>query len=104
MFDLVEPLDALSRSKWLRDAVSSRWSQEHCRTRDGHDDGEPTQEHWIDGLKVQKTEIPGVDLEQPESINALFQEQAVERSRAGGDQQRNGGYWNQPTVNLACLP
>ena len=104
MFDLVEPLDALSRSKWLRDAVSSRWSQEHRCTRDCDDDGEPTQDHWVDGLKVQKTEIPGVDLEQPEGINALLQEQAVERSRAGGDQQRQSRYWNQPTVNLACLP
>ena len=78
MFDLVAPLDALSRSKWLTDAVSSRWSEEHRCTRNCDDDGEPTQEHWIDGLKVQKTEIPGVDLEQPESINVLFQEQAVD--------------------------
>ena len=62
----------------------------------------PTQEHRIEGLKIQNTEFSRVDLEQPESVNALLQKQAVERSRGGGDQQRNGGYWNQPTVNLAC--
>ena len=59
---------------------------------------------WIDELKIQNAKIPGVDLEQPEGINVLLHEQAVERSRAGGDQQRNSGDWNQPTVNLACLP
>ena len=32
--------------------VSSGWSQEHRCTRDCDDDGEPTQEHRIDGLKI----------------------------------------------------
>ena len=66
--------------------MSSRWPQEYRCTRDCDDDGEPTQDHWIEGLKVQNTKVPGVDLEQPEGINVLLQEQAVERSRAGGDQ------------------
>ena len=58
-----------------------------------HDNGDRIQEHWIDGLKVQNTKILRVDLEQPEGINVLLQEQAVERSRAGGDQQRKSGDW-----------
>jgi hypothetical protein len=84
--------------------VSSRWSQEHHSTRHCDDHGKHTQEHWVDGLKIQNTKVPRVDLEQLGGINLLLQEQAVERSRAGGDQQRKSGYWNQPTVNLACSP
>ena len=77
--------------------------EHHC-TRDCDDDGEPTQEHWVDGLKVQNTKVAGVDLEQPEGINVVLQKQAVKRSRTGCDQQRKSGEWNQPTVNLACSP
>ena len=56
--------------------LSSRWSQEPRCTRHFDDDVEHTQEHWAEGLKVQNTKVSGVDLEQPEGINVLLQEQA----------------------------
>ena len=46
-------------------------------------DGERTQERGIQGLKVQNTKGPGVDLEQPEGILFLLQKQAAEKSCAG---------------------
>ena len=74
----------------------------HRCTPQSDDDGERAQEHWVERLEIQNTKVSGVDLKQPEDINLLLQEHAVERSSAGGDQQRESRKGNKPTVNLSC--
>ena len=99
-----KPLFSLA-TEWsdcTADAGSSRWLQEHRRTRNSDDAGEHSYEHWINRLKIQNTKVHGVNFEQPEGINFLLLEPVDQRPRAECDQQCESGNWNKPTMNFLC--
>ena len=53
------------------------WPEQHRQPRHGHNNGESSQQDWVHGLKVEPSELSCVQLQQPESINVLLQQQAV---------------------------
>ena len=56
------------------------WPEQHRQPRYGHNNGEGSQQDWVQGLKVEPAELACVQLEQPEGINVLFQQEAVSAS------------------------
>ena len=56
------------------------WPEQHRQPRRGHNNGETSQQDWVHGLKVEPAEPSGVQLEQPEGINVVLQQQAVQRA------------------------
>ena len=56
-----------------------------------HNQGEHPEQQRVVGLKINGTELAGVELEQPEGIDAALQQQAVEGATDRRQQQRCGG-------------
>ena len=61
------------------------WPEQHRQPRHGHNNGETPQQDWVHGLKVEPAELSCVQLEQPEGINVLLQQQAVKGAGSSGD-------------------
>ncbi len=78
---------------------STAWPQQHRQPRYGHNNREPSQQDGVDGLQVQPAELACVQLKQPEGINVLLQQQAVQGAGSGCDQQRCSRDWHQPAMN-----
>ena len=80
------------------------WSEQHRQPRYGENNGQSSQQDWVDGLKIEPAELSCVQLEQPEGINVLLQQQAVEGASSCGDQQWCGGDRYQPAMDAPSLP
>ena len=86
----VAPAAALVRNEavgLISTPCRAGWPEQHRQPRHGHNNGESSQQDWVDGLKVEPAELSCVQLEQPEGINVLLQQQAVEGAGSCGDQQ-----------------
>ena len=68
--------------------------EQHHQPRHGHNNGESSKQDWVHGLKIEPAELPCVQLEQPEGINVLLQQQAVDGAGSCGDQQWCCGDWH----------
>ena len=79
------------------------WLEQHRHPRHGHNHGECSQQHRVDGLQVEPAELSRVQFEQPEGINVLLQQQAVEGAGSSGDQQRRSGDRHQPAMDAPRL-
>ena len=84
--------------------IRAGWPEQHRQPRYGHNNGEGSQQDWVQGLKVEPAELACVQLEQPEGINVLFQQEAVEGAGSSGDQQRCCGDRRQLAMAAPRLP
>ena len=75
------------------------WPEQHRQPRYGENNGQSSQQDWVDGLKIEPAELSCVQFEQPEGINVLFQQQAVKGAGSSGDQQRRSGDRHEPAMN-----
>ena len=74
---------ALARSEvvgLISSPCRAGWPEQHRQPRHGHNNGESSQQDWVHGLKIEPAELSCVQLEQPEGINVLLQQKAVEGS------------------------
>ena len=62
------------------------WPEQHRHSRHGHNNGECSQQDWVDGLQVEPAELSRVQFEQPEGVNVLLKQQAVQGAGPSGDQ------------------
>ena len=102
----VAPAAALVRNEavgLISTPCRAGWPEQHRQPRHGHNNGESSQQDWVDGLKVEPAELSCVQLEQPEGINVLLQQQAVDGAGSCGDQQWCCGDRHQPAMNAPCL-
>jgi len=84
----VAPAAALARSEdvgVISPSFCAGWPEQHRQPRYGHNNGETPQQDWVHRLKVEPSELSCVQFEQPEGINVLFQQQAVEGAGSSGD-------------------
>ena len=77
----------------------SCWPEQHRQPRHSHNNGETPQQDWVHGLQVEPAELSCMQLEQPEGINVLLQQQAVEGAGSSSDQQRCCGDRHQPAMD-----
>ena len=77
--------------------------QQHGEPRSSHHDGECSKQDGIHRLEIDPAELACVQLEQPEGVNPLLQQQAVEGTCTGCDQERQGRDRDEPAMKLACL-
>ena len=80
-----------------------RRPDQHHEPGDRHHNGEHPKHHRIDRLQVDRPEVAGVDLQQPEGVNVLLQQQAVQGSSSGRQQQRCCGDRHQPAVQATSM-
>ena len=86
----VAPAAVLARSEVvgvISTPFRSGWPEQHRQPRHGHNNRESSQQDWVHGLKIEPAELSCVQLEQPEGINVLLQQQAVEGAGACCNQQ-----------------
>ena len=95
--------DLHSRKIFFKECSSPRGPEEHDNARASDDDGENSKQDRVNGLEVEPAELSGVDFEQPESINALLQQQAIKRATACSEQKRHSSKGHQPPVDASCL-
>ena len=77
-------------------------SEEHCNARDAYKDCENPKDDWVKGLKVEPSKLSGMNPEQPESIDVLLKQQAVERTCSRSDQQGSCCNGHHPSVDSTC--
>ena len=86
----VAPAAALARSEAvgvISTPCRTGGPEQNRQPRHGHNNGESSQQDWVHGLEIEPAELSCVQLEQPESINVLLQQQAVEGAGSCSDQQ-----------------
>jgi hypothetical protein len=74
-------------------------SEKQCNSRDAYKDCENPKHDWVKGLKVEPSELSGMNPEQPESIDVLLKQQAVERTCSSSDQQGSCCNGHHPSVD-----
>ena len=61
-------------------------SEEHCNARNAYNYRESPQHDWVKGLKVEPSKLSGMNPEQPESIDVLLKQEAIQRTCSSSDQ------------------
>ena len=74
-------------------------SEEHCNARDAYKDCENTKHDRVKGLKVEPSELSGMNPEQPESIDVSLKQEAIQRTCSSSDQQRSCCNGHHPSVD-----
>jgi len=74
-------------------------SEEHCNARNAYEDCEHPKHDWVKGLKVEPSELSGMNPEQPESIDILLKQKAIELTCSSSDQQGSCCNGHHPSVD-----
>ena len=61
-------------------------SEKQCNARDAYKDCEKPKHDWVKGLKVEPSKLSGMNPEQPESIDVLLKQEAIQRTCSSSDQ------------------
>jgi glutaredoxin len=84
-----------------RSSLGPAAGQQQGQPGGDHHQGEHAEQQRVVGLQVDGAELAGVDLEQPEGIDAALQQQAVEGATGRRQQQRRGGQGNHDAMDAA---
>ena len=77
-------------------------SEEHCNARDAYKDCENPKHDWVKGLKVEPSKLSGMNPEQPESIDVLLKQEAIQRTCCSSDHQGSCCDGHDPSVDSTC--